>query len=363
MLSYLEYSRFAVADITGLNANVFYELGHRHRARASGTAISRQTGGPLPFDINQIKAFPYDYAPETAAVESRQLITRVLHESLEQNRPDSPVRRALNVQQERGGDVERLLEEAENALRNQDPATAIDKHRQAIAGDPDNPLVRLGLGLLLKNRGDWEEALEQFVNAGALSPDYGEAHRERGIAENKIFKNTDDPPDGEAELRTAVALNPQDFDALASLGGVLKRNGNLAGSLEAYEKSTQVSRGHSYPLLNAVKIKAAIKGALDIDAKTTLMLKRAEKPRRAQVGNEPPYDAPWSHFDLAEIQLYFGDAEGSLKTVDDGLLICEHSWQPQTFRDSLALLVEAGITLPGLTEVVAKLDEMIPLLD
>src|SRR5690242_6715306 len=35
MFQYLEYSRFALTDISGLNANVFYELGVRHRARQS----------------------------------------------------------------------------------------------------------------------------------------------------------------------------------------------------------------------------------------------------------------------------------------------------------------------------------------
>ena len=35
MFQYLEYSRFALADISGLNFNVAYELGTRHRARES----------------------------------------------------------------------------------------------------------------------------------------------------------------------------------------------------------------------------------------------------------------------------------------------------------------------------------------
>ncbi len=362
MFNYLEYSRFALADITGLNANVFYELGHRHRAREAGTAIFRQGDAPIPFDINQIKAFPYEYAPEEQAAEARALIQRVLTDSLEQNRPDSPVRRALRDQQERGGDAERLVEEAENALRNEDPASAVLKYQQAVAADPDNQLVRVSLGLLLKNRGDWPEALEQFTAAIALAHDYAEAYREKGIAENKLFRSTQEPPDGRESLEKAVELNPQDFDALASLGGVLKRAGDLAESLEAYQRSTEVSRGHSYPLLNAIKLEAAQSGKLVIDGKTRLMLKRAQRSREAQASNTPPYDAPWSHFDSAEIKLYLDDADGFLATIDDGLLVCEHAWQPQTFRDSLALLTGAGISLPGLAEGIAKLDESIELL-
>jgi hypothetical protein len=72
MFQYIEYSRFALADISGLNPNVFYELGVRHRARESGTAIFRQINGPLPFDINHVKAFPYEYEPEEKIGESKK---------------------------------------------------------------------------------------------------------------------------------------------------------------------------------------------------------------------------------------------------------------------------------------------------
>jgi hypothetical protein len=48
MFEYLEYSRIVVADISGLNVDVAYELAMRHRARQSGTVIFRScptTGG------------------------------------------------------------------------------------------------------------------------------------------------------------------------------------------------------------------------------------------------------------------------------------------------------------------------------
>src|SRR6185437_3553044 len=129
MFHYLEYSRIAIADTTGLNANVFYELGARHRARASGTAIFHQADTPIVFDMKQIKAFPYEYEPDTRAQESRNLITRVLSESLEKNRLDSPIRIALaaqqNLEDSQQRDVEKRLQEAENFLRVADWNAAI----------------------------------------------------------------------------------------------------------------------------------------------------------------------------------------------------------------------------------------------
>jgi hypothetical protein len=64
MFQYLEYSRFALAGISGLNFNVAYELGARHRAREYGTAIFRQTEFSPPFDISSIKRFLMKLNPQ-----------------------------------------------------------------------------------------------------------------------------------------------------------------------------------------------------------------------------------------------------------------------------------------------------------
>jgi hypothetical protein len=129
MFQYLEYSRFALTDISGLNANVFYELGVRHRALQSGTAIFRQVNSPLPFDISHIKAFPYEFEPKESAAKARELICQVLRESLKENRLDSPVQVGLKAQQADPGELDQLLREAQNAIRLFDKATAIQKYR------------------------------------------------------------------------------------------------------------------------------------------------------------------------------------------------------------------------------------------
>src|SRR5882762_9822274 len=188
MFRYLEYSRFVLCDITGLNPNVLYELGVRHRARQSGTAIFRQVDVKLPFDIAHIKAFPYEYKPANSAAQSRELITRVLTESLREDRTDNIVGLALQQEQQHPKpDVEQLLKDSENAMRNEDWTGAINSLRQAVRGNPGNPMSRVKLGILLKEHGaQWKEALEHFNAAVETCPDYADAHREKGIAEGKL---------------------------------------------------------------------------------------------------------------------------------------------------------------------------------
>ena len=95
MFEYITYSRMAIADISGGNANAMYELGARHALQDAGTVILRQKGHGIPFDIQTIKAFEYDYLSDAAITASREAITGILTKSLEKNRLDSPIRQAL----------------------------------------------------------------------------------------------------------------------------------------------------------------------------------------------------------------------------------------------------------------------------
>jgi tetratricopeptide (TPR) repeat protein len=368
MFEYLEYSRFALTDITGLNANVFYELGVRHRARQAGTAIFRQVAAKLPFDIASIKAFFYEYQPDPQAAESRKTITQVLTESLQQNRIDSPVQRALIVQRaiaEQPGPramVEADILAAENAIRAGNKPAAITAYRQALVSDPKNNLLHLRLGLLLKDQGDFEDALQHFTKAVELAPEYSDAHREKGIAENKLWRSAKPEeragePDGIESLRAAIQYNPQDYDAHASLGGALKRSGKTQEALAEYERAVEVSQGHSYPLLNALKLKAQLKGKLEIDSKLRFQMKRAERSLQAQVSADPPLDPPWSFFDLAEIRLYNGDSAGFLATAERGTEFAANKSEVVTFREALEALSNAGVDQPGLKEGIAMLRE------
>jgi len=292
---------------------------------------------------------------------SRALFTRVLTESLTQNRMDSPIRIALSAQRAEGGAAEDKLLEAENALRAADFERAIQIYRDAAKAQPTNPLIRMKLGILLRDRGRWSDALQQFEAALGASPNYAEAWREKGVAENKLAWGKA-PPDprsapapGEAAPLQALALKPDDFDAAASLGGVLKRALRWAEAQAAYKRSRDASSDHPYPPLNEIKLRAKSAGRLDLTPADRRALTRAERLRGVQAEQKPPYDKPWCFFDLAEIRLYLGKADEAPGLIREGIRHSDHDWQGETFITSLEFLEPAVAELPGLDRCLQML--------
>ncbi len=339
MFEYLEYSRMVFADITGLNANVFYELGIRHHARSNGTIIFRVNDAPIPFDINQIRAFPYEYEPVENIERSKEIIVKVISETLKNNKKDSPVRLALQEQQG-NPKLELLLIDAENAIRNNDLGTARSKYLQALSLK-DNITNRMKLGIIYKELGEWEEALKQFKYVNLQSGDYSDAYKERGIAENKLYEQ--DPAkfhdNGEESLKKAIQLNDFDFDAFSSLGGILKRLGRFEESLQSYQKAIDISNGHPYPLLNAIKLQSKIDNRIELAQSTKVYLYKAKNFLESQTRNNPPFNSPWSFFDIAEVYMFLEDNKsGFINNVKEGIIHSKHVWMLKTFLTSLQLI-------------------------
>jgi hypothetical protein len=189
MFQALEHARIALVDITGLNANVFYELGVRHRARESGTVIIRKDGEGIPFDIKTIRVFSYKAGDAAEMSGSTGLVARVLTETLQQQRPDSPVQFGLHVPRTRPM-LDATLADAENQLRVGDRARAAALLIHAAEADPDNVELRLRAAVLLRDEGQFPDVISQAGHAVRVSPRYAEAHRELGIAQTSYMSET-----------------------------------------------------------------------------------------------------------------------------------------------------------------------------
>jgi hypothetical protein len=387
MFEYILYSRLALTDISGSNPNVLYELGARHAMQEAGTVILRQKGHAIPFDINTIKIFEYEYDTAEQVTAAQDFVATLLTETLKRNRLDSPIRQALRgqwtrqdrpterdkpdvpedvrlrveVRQQLNLDV--LFRDAEDALRTRDLPVARTIYRIILRLEPGNIIARMRLGLILKDEGRLFEALEEFAFLVRMKPDYSEAWREKGVCESLIHrefpkdKRPSWAPSGADSLMRATTINEKDADAWSSWGGVLRRVPDEAAALEKYRKAAEVSDGHPYPLLNAIKLEAKLTKKIDIEGRKEL-LEKAEEMRRGQTLAVPPTDAPWCFFDLAELQLYQEKSDAFLQTIRNGLKENVWPWQIQSFRDSLVeTLVKSEIDLPGLSDGVHLLDE------
>lgn len=387
MFEYIMYSRMALADISGSNANALYELGARHALQDSGTVIMRQKGHGIPFDIQTIKVFEYDNLSDKAIKESREFITTVLTNSLVKNRLDSPIRQALGRQWEQSHaaapagpptdagviqpqqpaavttsprvsslNVEVLMQKGQAAMAKQDWSAARTIYQIILMTDFDNLLARMKLGLVLRAEGSWLEAHEEFAILTRLYPDYGEAWREKGFIESLLLRDmTSDnrknwSDHAMASFETALSLIPDDADAWSTWGGLLRRIGREPEALEKYQKASEISDGHPYPLLNAIKLDAKLSGAKELHFDKNLM-RKARGVREAQTLKNPPEDTPWSFFGLAEMKLYSGDKKGFLESLKKGLTYADQGWMIDTFMNGLEeTLVKTGIKIPGLDD-------------
>ena len=103
-------AKAGVADLTGRNPNVYYELAIRHTAKLPTVLICEQ-GEDLPFDIAQMRTIFFRHTDLRSADDCRTEIVRQLREALE-GAVDSPVAASVDLQRlQAGNTVERNVAE------------------------------------------------------------------------------------------------------------------------------------------------------------------------------------------------------------------------------------------------------------
>jgi hypothetical protein len=95
-------ARAVVADLTGLNPNVFYEMAVRHTAKLPIVLIAEK-GTELPFDIAQMRTIFFSHVDLADADECRKGIVAQLKVALQGGNVDSPISTALDISSLSGG--------------------------------------------------------------------------------------------------------------------------------------------------------------------------------------------------------------------------------------------------------------------
>ncbi len=260
-----------------------------------------------------------------------------------------------------------LVGQAFKAILDQRKPDALDRFRELVALDGQNPLYlqRYARFRAEQARGPaaWDDVIRALERVTAQIPELAPAWRDLGVARDKVGR----PDQAIAAFERANALDPHDYDAWSALGGVQKRRAarlreeaRLAdgAALRCYDTGVYLSEGHPYPLLNAYRLRllADRQPTPRPDPETRRRLEQAVVVRQAQ--SAARIDWPWCDLDLAEALLYLGrpaEAQAALeRAAADGA-----RFPFETFGQSLDALAEAGVALPGLGELRTRLSDLL----
>ena len=140
-------AKAAVADLTGLNPNVFYEIAIRHTARLPLVLIAEK-GCVLPFDISNMRTIFFDHTDLESADHCREAIVAALKSTLDGGAVESPIATSIDLSSMSGGnvvergiaDILSTLEELTREQRQEMELLRRSQHRSQV-----DPVVALDL--------------------------------------------------------------------------------------------------------------------------------------------------------------------------------------------------------------------------
>ena len=202
-----------MVDLTGANANVYYEMAVRHTAQLPTVLIAHE-GEKLPFDVAQMRTIFFDHTNLKSAARCGEEIKSHLREALD-GEVDSPIAASVTVQRlERGTPQDRVLAQIVDGM---DDIRARLRRMPAQGGERSHPAVRnllesaVNLATEAVVHGDGDPAIDQaidrlrdsvhYLDRGQYRPDLFDALTER----NRMVRGRRElQPDDVAEAAEAV---------------------------------------------------------------------------------------------------------------------------------------------------------------
>ena len=387
MFERLILCRFAIADLTSANANVFYELGVRHAVRPRTTVLMFAQGrGQLPFDVNLIRAIPYalDKAgvPENPAA-ARQLLTNALLAAKEaaaneKEGGDSPIQHLVNdypfpaVDHLKTDLFQKYVADADErhralATAKKEGVAALRAVEQSL-GDIDTADFGVLLDLFLTYRAvkAWDAMIDLARRMPAPLAASLMVQEQLALALNRAGH----ADEAESILLELIERHGPSSETYGILGRVYKdrweaavsknesvlARGLLGKAINAYRKGFEADWRDSYPGINAVTL-MELKDPPDPYREVLLPLVRYAAARRIESG-KPDY---WDYATLLEAAVLLRSEEEAFDTLGNAVALVRASWEPETTARNLRLISAArrrrGDPVPWVDEVISELDK------
>lgn len=263
-----------VADITGSNPNVMYELGIRHALRRNVTVMIMAAGGHIPYDLaySRVLVYQIDEAgqvSEDGMTQFRANLSQAVREGLARITNDSPLYEfypQLSValpEELMGADARRRSQPRPPGL----PGTL-------MPGTPPPGLPHMEKLRSLRDASAWEE-LVQFV--ADLPPEISsapEAIQTAALALNRLGRHDD----AIARIRRLIDETGGDAESYGILGSIYKARhrrtsdaNDLDAAISSYEAGFAKTPSDYFAGINAASLRARRNTANDRDQLSTLL--------------------------------------------------------------------------------------------
>jgi len=380
---------YAVADLTTANANVFYELGVRHAVRPATTIATFATSQKIPFDVNFLRALPYDLGSRNRfGGEEGKKLKFVLSNRLQGLRReaergptvDSPLFQLLNGyeapdiarlktdifrdQVQYAVDIKNQLTEARDR-RDANTLFRIEKELEPFDSVEAGVLV----DLLLSYRAlqDWDRMIDLYQKLPAVLQRSVLVREQFGFALNRTGNRTqalrvlegivyEQGPSSETCGLIGRVYKDQWVEQTHE-GDELTARGFLDKAIDAYVAGFEADWRDAYPGINAVTLLDIRGDDASLQQKSELLpVVRFAVIQRIR-SSSPDY---WDYATLLELAVLDNDSVTAKQHLGSALSSVREPWEPATTANNLHLIRDArsrrSRTEDWLGEIIAALE-------
>jgi hypothetical protein len=363
MIERLVLCQYALADLTAVSANVFYELGVRHAVRPNSTVLLFAAGGHLPYDVQDFRCIPYQLGADGQPQDidgTRKSIAEALRAARSAD-TDSSVfqlvdglpapqldRSRTDLFREQVGYSQEWRERLAQARTRNEGGLEELRALEAELGDVSDVEVGVVVDLFLSYR-----AIEAWKDMIRLKDLMSRPLQESVMVQEQFALALNRDGRGEdAELVLLQLIARRDpssetygilgrvykdrWDAARRAGKAILARGFLDEAIDAYLRGFQADWRDAYPGINALTL-MELRDPRDDRSREILPIVKYSVTRRLTSGS-PNY---WDYATLLELAVLGGDEAAAADAVAAALAAIREVWEPDTTSLNLRLICEA----------------------
>jgi hypothetical protein len=364
MFERLIFCRFAVADLTTANANVFYELGLRHAVRPWSTVlIFARDSSRLPFDVAPLRAMSYALTPagtpadlDTAREALRRRLAEAREAAVRTPMTDSPLYQLVDgypdIDHTRTDVFRERVHYAEEqkrtlaAARRQGPEALREAERELGALAGVESAVVIDLFLSYRATKAWEDMVRLVERMPRPLAATVLVQEQLALALNRAGRGAE----AERVLLALLERRGPSSETFGILGRVYKDRWEAAGragrrvearglldkAIDAYLKGFEADWRDAYPGINAITL-MEVKEPPDERRHALIPVVSYAVDRRI-AGGKPDY---WDHATRLELAVLARDEPRAARALADALASVREPFEPETTARNLRLIREA----------------------